>query len=255
MPRDSVRLATIVGALGVVFDDIGTSPIYTLQTAFNRLRVGATIPERVAYGTSTVVTGTVTESVVTCGTTSCTDSQVPGVGRLVRLEARTTGYWYLVSSTRTDAQGRFRIVARAPGTRSFQVVMPEARASDSGGGIVLRVGSQSPEPGLLGRLSMVYTRVLSARFLDPTVAYGTKATAYFAVAPAGKQRATLQYRDTAGVWRSLKWVYLLAGKGSYTFTAVRRGTTAYRFIAPPVRLSDEWRVDGVVTAPFTLTVR
>jgi KUP system potassium uptake protein len=34
-PQDSVRLAVVVGALGVVFGDIGTSPIYTLQTVFN----------------------------------------------------------------------------------------------------------------------------------------------------------------------------------------------------------------------------
>jgi KUP system potassium uptake protein len=33
--RDMVRLAVIIGALGVVFGDIGTSPIYTLQTVFN----------------------------------------------------------------------------------------------------------------------------------------------------------------------------------------------------------------------------
>src|SRR5690242_21896057 len=33
--RDTVRLALIVGALGVVFGDIGTSPIYTIQTVFN----------------------------------------------------------------------------------------------------------------------------------------------------------------------------------------------------------------------------
>ncbi|XVU28551.1 potassium transporter Kup [Actinoplanes sp. CA-054009] len=33
--RDSARLAIVVGALGVVFGDIGTSPIYTLQTVFN----------------------------------------------------------------------------------------------------------------------------------------------------------------------------------------------------------------------------
>src|SRR6476620_1570410 len=32
---DVVRLAVVVGALGVVFGDIGTSPIYTLQTVFN----------------------------------------------------------------------------------------------------------------------------------------------------------------------------------------------------------------------------
>ncbi|WP_238006659.1 potassium transporter Kup [Dactylosporangium sp. AC04546] len=34
-PVDAVRPAIVVGALGVVFGDIGTSPIYTLQTVFN----------------------------------------------------------------------------------------------------------------------------------------------------------------------------------------------------------------------------
>ncbi|HKT04118.1 MAG TPA: KUP/HAK/KT family potassium transporter [Rugosimonospora sp.] len=34
-PRDVVRLGVVVGALGVVFGDIGTSPIYTLQTVFD----------------------------------------------------------------------------------------------------------------------------------------------------------------------------------------------------------------------------
>ncbi|BAJ33133.1 MULTISPECIES: KUP/HAK/KT family potassium transporter [Kitasatospora] len=33
--RGPARLALVVGALGVVFGDIGTSPIYTLQTVFN----------------------------------------------------------------------------------------------------------------------------------------------------------------------------------------------------------------------------
>lgn len=33
--QDKVRLALVVGALGVVFGDIGTSPIYTMQTVFN----------------------------------------------------------------------------------------------------------------------------------------------------------------------------------------------------------------------------
>jgi KUP system potassium uptake protein len=32
---DSARLALVIGALGVVFGDIGTSPIYTLQTVFS----------------------------------------------------------------------------------------------------------------------------------------------------------------------------------------------------------------------------
>jgi KUP system potassium uptake protein len=33
--RDTVRLGLVIGALGVVFGDLGTSPIYTLQTVFN----------------------------------------------------------------------------------------------------------------------------------------------------------------------------------------------------------------------------
>jgi KUP system potassium uptake protein len=33
--HDAARLALVIGALGVVFGDIGTSPIYTLQTVFN----------------------------------------------------------------------------------------------------------------------------------------------------------------------------------------------------------------------------
>ncbi|GAA2751345.1 potassium transporter Kup [Kitasatospora cinereorecta] len=35
LAHDSARLGLVVGALGVVFGDIGTSPIYTLQTVFN----------------------------------------------------------------------------------------------------------------------------------------------------------------------------------------------------------------------------
>jgi len=34
-PTETVRLALVVGALGVVFGDLGTSPIYTIQTVFN----------------------------------------------------------------------------------------------------------------------------------------------------------------------------------------------------------------------------
>jgi KUP system potassium uptake protein len=33
--RETVRAATVVGALGVVFGDLGTSPIYTIQTVFD----------------------------------------------------------------------------------------------------------------------------------------------------------------------------------------------------------------------------
>lgn len=33
--RQRLRAAAVIGALGVVFGDIGTSPIYTIQTVFN----------------------------------------------------------------------------------------------------------------------------------------------------------------------------------------------------------------------------
>src|SRR6476469_7966490 len=33
--RSPARIAVTVGALGVVFGDLGTSPIYTIQTVFN----------------------------------------------------------------------------------------------------------------------------------------------------------------------------------------------------------------------------
>ena len=34
-PRPRAQAALVVGALGVVFGDIGTSPLYTVQTVFN----------------------------------------------------------------------------------------------------------------------------------------------------------------------------------------------------------------------------
>ena len=33
--RQTLRPAIVIGALGIVFGDIGTSPIYTIQTVFN----------------------------------------------------------------------------------------------------------------------------------------------------------------------------------------------------------------------------
>lgn len=56
--RDVVRLAVVVGALGVVFGDIGTSPIYTLQTVF---KPGDPHPVPVdttnVYGVASLVSG------------------------------------------------------------------------------------------------------------------------------------------------------------------------------------------------------
>ena len=54
--RDAVRLAVVVGALGVVFGDIGTSPIYTLQTVFNpRTRIPVPVSTENVFGVVSLV--------------------------------------------------------------------------------------------------------------------------------------------------------------------------------------------------------
>ena len=47
--RSAAQTAVVVGALGVVFGDIGTSPIYTVQTVFN-----PSDPHPVAVSTASV---------------------------------------------------------------------------------------------------------------------------------------------------------------------------------------------------------
>ena len=51
----------------------------------------------------------------------------------------------------------------------------------------------------------------------------------------------------------MKWVYLTHGIGSYTFTAIQRGTVGYRFVIPASTTSSGLPVGGATTAPFYLT--
>lgn len=57
-PHGTVPVALVVGALGVVFGDIGTSLIYTLQTVFNpsKLVHGAWLPLLIGFTAFTVMT-------------------------------------------------------------------------------------------------------------------------------------------------------------------------------------------------------
>ena len=51
--RSPAQLALLVGALGVVFGDIGTSPIYTVQTIFNpRIRIPCRPPRTACTASS-----------------------------------------------------------------------------------------------------------------------------------------------------------------------------------------------------------
>ena len=95
--------------------------------------------------------------------------------------------------------------------------------------------------------------MLSARFLDPTATYGQKVTAHLWVSPASNSTATLQ-RWTGTAWTGVKSVRLVNGAGSYTFTAVRRGTTAYRYWIASARAPNGLPVASTYTPTFTLRV-
>ena len=51
--RANAKAAMVVGALGVVFGDIGTSPIYTIQTVFDpTIRTRSSRRSRASTGSS-----------------------------------------------------------------------------------------------------------------------------------------------------------------------------------------------------------
>lgn len=59
--RATARGALAVGALGVVFGDIGTSPLYTLQTVFNRaIPIRCRCPRRAFFGIVSLIFWSVT---------------------------------------------------------------------------------------------------------------------------------------------------------------------------------------------------
>lgn len=234
---------------GLAVTETGTFswPDFYRQVQVNGTGVKATVPAAASYGSRITIAGSVSAINTVCegGGALCRSLSRPDPGHPVVVQARNgpASAWVSVASTSAGPTGTYSVQIGAAGTRQYRVV-----AVNQDFGLSLRVGTASTPT-----TTRVPTRVLSAGFADSTVSYGAKVTARVSVSPAGRQRATLQRRDLAGVWRAVKWVYLTGGKGSYTFTATQRGSSYYRFAVPASTLNG-LTVEAVSTAAFRLAV-
>ena len=220
------------------------------STLWSGTNVSAAVPGVGTYSLPMAVNGRVTRIDRQCLASfpSCELITSPGAGRQVVLHARNlpTTPWYAVTTTTSDANGRFQMRVNAPGTRQYRVLVLGVPWPNTQHGYAQAGAMTTPVA------STTVTRVVSAHFTDPSAYRGQKVTAALRVLPAGTQRATLQ-RWTGTDWVNMKWVYLTDGIGSYTFTAVQRGTVGYRFVIPASTTSSGLPVGGATTAPFYLT--
>jgi hypothetical protein len=232
-----------------VSNDSGWRSVATAEADARGLpgtRLSASVPRAGTYSLPIAVTGRVTNRVIVSCMGGCDVADVLGAGRRVVLHARNTpsSPWYAVTTATSDADGLFRILVKAPGTRQYRVLVlgvPWPNAQQGGA----QAGAMTAPVA-----SITVTRVVSARFTDPYAYGGQKVTAALRVLPAGTQRATLQ-RWTGTRWVDMKWVYLRAGLGSHTFTAVQRGVVGYRYVIP-AGTAGGLPVEGTTTAPFYL---
>ena len=210
----------------------------------------ASLPGAATYSLPMPSSGSLVVVVPMCDRLSCTYMRVPAAGRQVVLQARntSTGSWYAVTSTTTDAKGLFRIAVTAPGTREYRVLA--LGTSWRPGGTRPATAGKMTAPK---RITAV-TRAVTAGFVDSTATRGQKVTAKLQVLPGGTQRATLQ-RWTGTAWVGLKWVYLAGGVGSYTFTAIQPGTVAYRYVVPASVAPNGLHVAATTTKAFFLSTK
>lgn len=205
-------------------------------------------PAVATYGSNVIVYGQVRLRLYGCRPGRPCGSVDAGaaVGRPVRIEARpnSTSRWLLARSTRTDSHGIYRGVFGTPGSRQYRVVVPNL---DPGAGYYR---------GTVGGpvTTVALTRILSARFLDPTVGYGRPAVAFLAVAPGSATRAVLQRRGADGVYRGIGYVRLSSGRGAFRITATPRGSSYYRYVVPASSHNGH-HLAGVISRPFPLAVR
>ncbi|HYU86965.1 MAG TPA: hypothetical protein VEK80_19325 [Kribbellaceae bacterium] len=168
----------------------------------------------------------------------------PAIQVYLQQRADATQPWTTVKYAVTDDYGRFLFRPNAYG-QQFRVLVPNGPNDLARFGVGF--GTTSAPLATPTRYS-----VWRARFYDDTVGYGQHATALVGVYPAADVRATLQRWDGT-TWVAAKWVYLVDGRGSYTFTALRRGTTAYRFYLPSITY-DGKPITATITPTFRLTV-
>lgn len=222
-----------------------------------RSRVSMRAPAGAYYNSSLAITGTATaDTFVHSGSPphcALTATAAPLTAALqARRDASTP--WAAVTPTGVlPRTGQIDVRTPAIGTRQYRLVVPNqlippTTAANASSAAMYGSASGPATP-------IVRTRILGARFLDPTIGSGQQATAFLAVSPAGSQRALLQYRTAAGQWRGLTYRTLSSGRGTATFRWPHRGTTAFRWYVPaglsPARLP----VAATFTPAFSLSVR
>jgi hypothetical protein len=172
------------------------------------------------------------------------DTGKGGIQVVLHARNSATSAWYVVGATKTDAQGKYSFTVKNPGAREYRAVL-----TDSAAGGVAQYQSIS-----VSKTVRATTKVVEAKFIDPTIFIGQMPNAYLWVDPAGTQKAALQFKNASGVWQGLMYKTLYAGRGLTGPFAFNRVGTAFRWWVPGSTTSTGLTVDPVYSAPFNLTV-
>ncbi|MGC4944252.1 hypothetical protein [Kribbella sp. DT2] len=202
-------------------------------------------PTATPYGGTTTLTGHVDEHgmFIEWMPQTCDSHRWPLVRTDLVVHQRTspTAPWTVVGTTRTGDDGNYVATFRNPGPREYRVVAVDT--IDSLG--TPRFGADSFTHSVRST-----TRVVSAKFIQPTVNLGTQPQAYLWVDPPGSQKAALQFKNASGAWQGVTYKTLYAGRGLLTFPWNKRGTTQFRWVVPATG-----SIAGTSSGTFTLTVR
>ncbi|GAB2606498.1 hypothetical protein [Kribbella endophytica] len=207
--------------------------------------VQVTAPGTTPYGGTTTLTGHVDEHAmfIEWMPQTCDSRRYPLVTTdlVVHQRASRTAPWTVVGTTKTGYDGNYVATFRNPGPREYRVVA--VSTFDSVG--VPRFGADSFTYPVRST-----TRVVSAKFIQPTVALGTQPQAYLWVDPAGSQKAALQFKNASGAWQGVAYKTVYAGRGLLAFPWNKRGVTQFRWVVPA-----SGPITGTSSNTFTLTVR
>ncbi|MGC4944253.1 hypothetical protein [Kribbella sp. DT2] len=214
--------------------DVGTTPV-----------VQVTAPVATAYGGTTTLTGHVDQTgmIVSGSPPQCDENRYASGQTSLIVHQRTSAAapWTVVGTTKTGDDGNYTATFRNPGYREYRVVV----ASGLVEGSYPRFGADSQTVAIRST-----TRVVSAKFIQPTVNLGTQPQAYLWVDPAGSQQAALQFKNASGAWQGVGYKTLSSGRGILTFPWNKRGVTQFRWLVPASP-----GVDAAYSATFSLTVR
>ncbi len=207
--------------------------------------IQVTGPPTSPYGGTTTLTGHVDQSalLISGRPPTCDENRFAAFDTTVIIQQRASAAvpWSVVGTTKTGADGNYRAVFRNPGYREYRVVV----ASGTVPGGTPRFGADSQTIAV-----RPITRVVSAKFIQPTVNLGTQPQAYLWVDPAGTQKAALQFKNASGAWQGVAYKTLYAGRGLLAFPWNKRGVTQFRWVVPASPAAE-----AAYSSTFTLTVR